>query len=140
MYRVEKRVTVPFGHRLSKHDGRCSSIHGHNMVILVGIKSSMLNSNDMVIDFSKLKSMITEIVDEWDHCLLLNEVDDIYSKTWEDVGTRCIKFPFDPTAEKLTEVLFNTLTDKFFIHMENVCVDYVTIYENENSKATYMLG
>ena len=51
MYKIEKRFTLPIGHRLSKHKGRCFSIHGHNFDVLVGIKSPTLNDNDMILDY-----------------------------------------------------------------------------------------
>lgn len=139
MYQVEKRFTLPMGHRLSKHKGRCSSIHGHNITVLVGVSSKELNDNYMVIDFSDLKRMVQVFLDEWDHCLLVNENDWKFADVCSEIGMRVKRFDFDPTAEKLAELLFNTL--KVRIKNErtenNVTIDYVTIYENENSKCTY---
>jgi 6-pyruvoyltetrahydropterin/6-carboxytetrahydropterin synthase len=135
MYKIEKRFTLPIGHRLSKHAGRCSSIHGHNLTVLIGVKSKNLNDNDMVIDFTNLKEITTSILDKWDHTLLLNGTAD------EDILSMCVSkemrfkmFPFDPTAEKLSEILFNEIGDKL---PNYILMDYVTIFENENSKATY---
>ena len=51
MFRIEKRFTVPIGHRLSKHEGRCSSIHGHNFEIYVGIKGNQLNEMAVSVGF-----------------------------------------------------------------------------------------
>jgi len=67
MYKVEKRFTIPIGHRLSKHKGYCKNLHGHNFVVLIGVKSEKLNENDMVIDFSDLKNESNRILDNWDH-------------------------------------------------------------------------
>lgn len=135
MYKVEKRFTLPIGHRLSKHSGLCQNIHGHNLTILVGVKSEKLNLNDMVIDFSDLKKLVNNVLKEWDHTLLLN-VDDYKLKGLIESYTRIQDFPFDPTAESLAAVLFARLR----VRLEesfNVELEYVTIYENENSKATY---
>jgi 6-pyruvoyltetrahydropterin/6-carboxytetrahydropterin synthase len=90
MYKIEKRFTVPIGHRLSKHPGLCSSIHGHNLTILVGVKSPTLNTNDMVIDFSNLKDIVNEVIKVWDHCLLLNECDEnieVFCRKSKDEGS-----------------------------------------------------
>jgi len=141
MYKIEKRFTLPMGHRLSKHKGRCSSIHGHNITILIGVMSQKLNDNDMVIDFADLKKIVLEILDVWDHCLLLNECDGKIEELAEAGGMRIITFNFDPTAEKLSETLYTVLDQRIsqassgdnFVELE-----YVTIYENENSKATFM--
>jgi len=134
MHRIEKKFTVPIGHRLSKHKGRCKNIHGHNFTILVGLKKNVLNDNDMVMDFSELKKIVNEIIDEWDHCTLLNEEDSDLIETFSDM--RCIAFPFDPTAERLSRVLFETISQRLTMPIQ---IDYVTMYENENSKATYSL-
>ena len=136
MYKVEKRFTVPIGHRLSKHAGRCKNFHGHNIQIYVGVTSQKLNENDMVIDFSNLKELVNQIIDQWDHCLLLNINDSTLSSDLKN-EFRIISFPFDPTAEKLCETLYKVLRPRLK-QDTGVDIEYVTIFENENSKATYM--
>ena len=137
MYEVEKRLTLPIGHRLSKHLGRCANFHGHNLAILLGIQSEKLNQNDMVVDFSDLKKEVELVLDAWDHCLLVNRNDPILETDFIK-DYRVISFDFDPTAEKMCELLYEILKPKlgrkFGSHVELI---YVTIFENENSKATY---
>jgi 6-pyruvoyltetrahydropterin/6-carboxytetrahydropterin synthase len=139
MYKIEKRFTFPMGHRLSKHDGRCFSMHGHNFTVLVGIKSPKLNRNDMVMDFSHLKSVVSGLLDGLDHCMLLNETDSDIEKKLEDLGMRVMTVPYDPTAEKLAEMLYTALSEALSKQFPNVLMDYVTVYENEDSKATYCI-
>jgi len=133
-YLVEKKFTIPVGHRLSKHLGRCQNFHGHNLLILLGISSKTLNHNDMVIDFYDLKVMVNEVLDEWDHTLLVNKNDPIANDSKYRDNFRIIAFDFDPTAEKLSEVLFGVIKK---ILDNNLKLEYVTIFENENSKVTY---
>lgn len=139
MYRIEKRFTLPIGHRLSKNKGRCSSIHGHNFTILVGIKADHLNDNDMIIDFSDLKAMINAVLDYYDHKLLVNEKDaEWMAPLAKELNLRASIFNHeghDPTAERLSEQLFNKL--KIIFDVFNFNLEYVTVYENENSKATF---
>jgi len=135
MYKVEKRFTLSIGHRLSKHSGLCKNIHGHNLTILVGVKSERLNLVDMVIDFSDLKKLVNDLLQDWDHALLLS-ADDYKLTALIETDARVRSFPFDPTAERLVEVLFFRLRDKLKEGF-NIELEYVTIYENENSKATY---
>lgn len=139
MYKIEKRFSFPMGHRLSKHQGRCFSMHGHNFHVLIGVKAEMLNVNDMVIDFSDLKALVKEYLDEHDHCLLLNEIDRDIAKSAEEMGMRVKTVPHDPTAEKLAENIYNHVELQLAMKDEYVTVkvDYVTVFENENSKATY---
>ena len=139
MYRIEKRFTVPIGHRLSKHPGRCASIHGHNFVIYVGLKTFQLNENDMIIDFSDLKEFVNTLLDDYDHTLLVNKTDtDWLTPLAQKLGLRASVFDgesHDPTAERLAEQLFLKLETIF--EPLDFDVDYVTVYENENSKATF---
>ena len=134
MYRIEKRFTFPMGHRLSKHKGRCFSLHGHNFVVLVGIKATSLDENDMVMDFSDLKKIVGDLLDGLDHCLLLNVEDQEIANQFESLGMRVMTVAHDPTAEKLSEMLFEALSK---MNNKRLMVDYVTVFENENSKATY---
>ena len=138
MYRIEKRFTLAGGHRLSKHGGRCFSLHGHNYVILVGVKSSKLDENDMVIDFTDLKEHVNEIIDPLDHCMLVNVCDMTDMQPFMDRNMRVMSMgDCDPTAERISEKLFLSLREKFNVLYNNIQMDYVTVYENENSKATY---
>lgn len=135
MYKVEKRFTIPVGHRLSKHKERCKNIHGHNLSILVGIRSTVLNSNDMVLDFSELKKTVNALIDDWDHSILINETDTELRSLLFKQNMRHHVFPFDPTAEKIAETIYKKLVA--CIQDAYIYVDYVTVFENENSKATY---
>ena len=137
MYRIEKRFTLPIGHRLSKHKGRCFSIHGHNFTILVGIKAEKLNDNDMLIDFSDLKKLVNEILDGLDHCLLLNQDDKQIADQLKEMGMRTLLIGSDPTAEHLSERLYSLLRHNLSQQYPEIMMDYVTVFENENSKATY---
>jgi 6-pyruvoyl-tetrahydropterin synthase len=100
-----------------------------------------LNENDMIIDFSDLKSIVNEILDSYDHTLLVNKRDaDWVIPLAQQLGTRAQIFheeEYDPTAERLSEKLFKDLYKVFINREANFEVEYVTVYENENSKATY---
>lgn len=136
MFVIEKKFDIAIGHRLSKHKGECKSIHGHNLTILVGVRSEKLNENDMVIDFHDLKQYVGFFLKEWDHSLLLNESDK-YLTSYVPSGTKPEFFEFDPTSERLAELLFHKLEANLAMDREEVKLDYVTIYETEGSQATY---
>lgn len=132
MFRIEKRFTVPIGHRLSKHKGRCSSIHGHNFTILVGLIHTDLNENDMIIDFSHLKSLVNSILDEYDHTLLVNKKDAEWMQPLaKEMAFRARIFDHedhDPTAERLSQQLYLRLKEVFKPFSFNL--DYITVFEN----------
>ena len=139
MYRIEKRFTFPMGHRLSKHKGRCFSMHAHNFTVLIGVKAEQLDENDMVIDFSHLKTVVGRFLDNLDHCLLLNATDKELGAPLEALDLRVIYVDHDPTAEKLSEEIYNSVDEALKTMYPNISMDYVTVYENENSKATYSI-
>lgn len=136
MFVIEKKFDIAIGHRLSKHEGKCKSIHGHNLTILVGVRSEKLNENDMVIDFYDLKRYVNSFLEEWDHSLLINKVDECF-RDYLPEKDRIITFDFDPTSERLAELLFHKLEANLAMDREEVKLDYVTIYENEDSQVTY---
>lgn len=64
MYEVKKKIEVSGAHALElNYDSKCENLHGHNWVITVTCRSNELDSNGMVVDFSRIK----EIVHQLDH-------------------------------------------------------------------------
>ena len=141
MYKISKEFTFPMGHRLSKHKGRCQFIHGHNFKVIVGVKSKSLNYNDMVMDFGDLKKIVNEYIDRYcDHALALNNDDLELEQKMKSIfpETRVCLYFGDPTAEVLAQRLYNHIEEKLSETVyATVMMDYVTIYENDKSAATY---
>ncbi len=135
MYRVERKFTFPMGHRLSKHLGACANVHGHNVILLVGVKSLILNDNDMVIDFHDLKTIVQDLINEWDHSTLLNQIDEIEARKTK-LFKKVFFYDFDPTAERLSEHIFHVIDEML---PAKVHMDYIKFYENENSMATFSM-
>lgn len=142
MYRLEKRFTFPMGHRLCKHDGACFNFHGHNYVVLVGLKAESLNENGMIIDFSHLKKALSLIFDALDHAFMINTSDEETIEYMNKLKLKVIPVPYEPTAEKMSEEIFYRVDQKmnnlrFLSQNDSLVLDYVTVFENENSKATF---
>ena len=141
MYRIEKKFSFAGGHRLSKHEGLCKNIHGHNYIVYVGIKAEKLNKDDMIMDFSDLKDIVGKYLETYDHCLIVNQKD----REWMEplvkkMGWKATIMDHedrDPTAEVMSEVFYKFIKEMFIRLYNDIQVDYVTVYENENSKATY---
>jgi 6-pyruvoyltetrahydropterin/6-carboxytetrahydropterin synthase len=128
MYRVERRFTLPIGHRLSLHKGRCSSIHGHNFVVLVGVMSEYLNENYMVMDFSELKAVVDGLLDQLDHCLMINSNDYKIGDELRKMGMRVVNVDYDPTAEKISEDLYVQIKRTLEKMYPRVKLEYVNVY------------
>ena len=64
MYYVTKQIEVSGAHRLVlDYPSKCTELHGHNWLITIHCKSRELDSNGMVVDFSRIKSSITDKLD-----------------------------------------------------------------------------
>ena len=137
MFIIRKTFKVPIGHRLSKHQGLCKNIHGHNLKIEVQVSSPTLNQNDMVMDFSDLKEMVKTYIERLDHCALLNINDKENVQYIHNCDYKVQLFPGDPTAEALARYLYQELSDKFEKLPQRIQLDYVHVWENENSMAGY---
>lgn len=134
MYYITKLFKFPAGHRLSKlKDSRCHFYHGHSFCLEITIKSKFLNDNDMVMDFSKLKDLVEEKIDGWDHGMFVN----ISDKTIDPKFCRINYINGDPTAENLCKFLFDEIEK--IISDNGVKIHSVSIWETEESKATFKL-
>lgn len=81
MYYVKKRLEISAAHRLDlDYESKCTRLHGHNWIIVVECKSATLDSNGMVTDFTKIKQVVTDVLDH----AVLNDV-----------------LEFNPTAENI---------------------------------------
>lgn len=139
MYHIEKKFTIATGHRLSKHEGLCKNIHGHNLIILVGLRAESLNDKDMIADFGDIKILVNTFLDRYDHCLLLNINNDTDLELGRILVAKDFKvtmLDFEPTAECLSKIFYTHLKE-ILEPVFNCELEYVTVYENENSKATY---
>jgi len=82
MYHLSKRVEIAGSHRLElDYDSPCQNLHGHNWIITVEVEGEVLDQNDMLIDFSRIKDVI-KVMDHEN----LNDV-----------------LPGNPTAEKIAK-------------------------------------
>ena len=140
MYRLAKEFTFAMGHRLSCHSGLCRNFHGHNYRVLVGIKSKELDKNGMVMDFSDLKAVVEGFLYAFDHALMVNESADeeLINKMTEALGgLKTLVVPFEPTAENMAREIYQNVGKAIEKMYDGVKMDYVTVYETDNSAATY---
>ncbi len=135
VWRLKKKFSCAIGHRLSGHSGLCKNLHGHNFVFIVALKSSELNIDGMVMDFSNFKKLVNKHLEKLDHGLLLNKYDPKISELTDvECSEKITLMSGDPTAEKLAEYLYNEIDDDL---PSNIHMDYVEVYENDNSSVTY---
>lgn len=93
MYYVRKRLEVSAAHRLElSYESKCSSLHGHNWIIIVECRSREVNADGMVADFTLIKNKIMDMLDH----RVINDV-----------------LPFNPTAENIARWVVDTIPTCF---------------------------
>lgn len=129
-YLVKKILNISYAHRLLNYHGKCENLHGHNGRVEVIIESDYLDSENMVIDFVKLKEIIkNSIYENLDHKVLLHK-DDPLSKILIKNNQHVFLFDKNPTAEIISQYIKDTLTNK------GLKVKEVSFWETETSMAS----
>ncbi len=119
MYELSIETQFAAAHQLRGYKGKCENMHGHNWRVQVSISSDKLNDIGIVMDFNDLKKVTKETIASLDHAYL-NDV-----------------FPFteiNPSSENIAKWIFESLKKRL---EDLVKVNSITVWESENSSATY---
>ena len=144
--RVTKIFDFETAHALWNYDGKCKNIHGHSYKLTVSISGPVINDenhvkNGMIIDFGDLKRIVnSNIVEHFDHCLLLNG--NTPHKAYADVENGFSKIMlcnYQPTAENMlidmVARILNNLPDHItlkYARLQETDNSYVEWFESEN--------
>ena len=137
MYILKAEKAFDSAHFLSNYDGKCSNIHGHTWHVHAEVKSETLidsgNYKGMVVDFGDLKNDLKEIVDYFDHALIVEE-GSMRKETLQNIiedGFKVIIINFRSTAENFSKYFFEKLEGRGY------SVKRVTVFETPTNSATY---
>lgn len=126
----ERPIRISAGHRIQHHDGKCSRPHGHNYSVSVEV-TGVLSEEGWVVD----KSVVTDVVEAWDHRFLLESDDPLVDAFEEaDDGDAVVELEHPPTAEVMALVLERRLQEAL---PETVSDVSVTVRETDELAATY---
>lgn len=104
---VTKEYRTETAHRLMDYDGRCSHIHGHSYKWEITVKGGR-SSNGMVIDFKDLKRIMDEVLDPFDHAIVLRGDDpflDNLPTATNGQRQRLVIMSENPTAENMAALV-----------------------------------
>ncbi|MBU3091832.1 6-carboxytetrahydropterin synthase QueD [Clostridium sp. CM028] len=137
MYILKTEHSFDSAHFLSGYKGKCSNIHGHRWKVEVYVQSETLAQggqlDGMIIDFGDLKKDVKDMVDSYDHALIVQE-DTMRSETLNCLkqdGFNVILVDFRPTAENFASFFFELMKDKGYL------VKKTTVYETPTNSASY---
>lgn len=130
MYKVTKQMRTETAHRLDGHPGRCKNIHGHSYLWEVSLETPQLSLSGMVEDFSDLKRHMNDIIDPFDHCLVLEE--SVEAEAIMDclAGSRMMTMECPPTAENMAGYVQSLLAKRY-----PACNVSVKLWETSSSYA-----
>jgi 6-pyruvoyltetrahydropterin/6-carboxytetrahydropterin synthase len=132
MFRVTREITFCYGHRLLNYDGKCRHLHGHNGKAVLTLESPTLDALGMVMDFSRIKSVVqTWIDDNLDHRMLLHR-DDPVLPFLRQQREPVFVMDANPTAENIAKLIFEFAAGQRFPVVE------VRLWETESCFATYI--
>ena len=119
MYELQVDGEFAAAHFLRGYEGKCENLHGHNWKVEVRVRSGELAELDMVMDFKKLKGLVAEVLEMFDH-KCLNELE-----TFSDLN---------PTTENVARIIYDQVVSKL---PAGVDVSRVTCWESERCGASY---
>lgn len=139
-YCCTRKIEFDAAHRVMDHKGKCYRLHGHRYVVEASFISKSLSELGMVIDFTEIKSVLGNWIDEnWDHNTILNLKDkDLGSKIENSLQQKIYYLQYNPTAENMAKYLLNEICPKLFKDSKILCFK-IRLYETPNCYAEVAL-
>lgn len=121
---------------------RCrESIHGHSYKVELLLEAHALDHGQMVMDFSRVKFLIKELIDSFDHSVAIWSGDaPDYIEAIKKQSKRWVVLPVSPSAEQFARVIF-MMAERIFARAEAingegaVAVHSVIVHETETGYA-----
>jgi 6-pyruvoyltetrahydropterin/6-carboxytetrahydropterin synthase len=114
MFRVTREIDFCYGHRLLNYAGKCRYLHGHNGRAVITIESDKLDDRGMVLDFSDIKKVVAQWIDDnLDHRMLLHR-DDPAVPMLKQMSEPMFLLDVNPTAENIAKLIYQFTRDHGF--------------------------
>lgn len=119
MWTLTKRVEIDAAHFLGGYHGKCANMHGHRWRITFTLTARTLDKDEMVMDFSKLKRLLSK----YDH-QVINEIAPFCNGEMR------------PTAENIARVLAEQVRIESDGQLESISVE---VEETPGSSVEYRI-
>ncbi|MCK4994800.1 MAG: 6-carboxytetrahydropterin synthase QueD [Candidatus Omnitrophica bacterium] len=120
MFEISVVMEFSAAHNLRDYKGKCEKLHGHNWQVEVFLSSVDLDKGAMVMDFTRVKKKLKQILKYFDHSYI-NETE-YFSK-------------HNPTSENIAKFIFENMAKQ--MKRYKCKVTRVSVWETPRSKATY---
>ncbi len=152
---ISRRLEFDAAHRVTRHESKCSHLHGHRYVALVHVRAAdgLLDAVDRVIDFGVVKQIVGGWIDaHWDHGALLKRDDTLtlpasdgqpartmrFAELLQAQGWRVYCIDGEPTAEVLAGELLRVAGELLAPH--GIAIDHIELFETPNCAARVYAG
>ena len=125
MFQVSVEETFSAGHALRGYKGKCENVHGHNYRVRVTLEGPELDSIGLLVDFTRLKQIIREIMGRLDH-QFVNDLE-----------------PFrtvNPSAENMAKYFYDEVARGMVDLPPGAHITDVVLWETDTSRAQYRPG
>lgn len=110
MITAERYHDISCGHRVYGHESKCAHLHGHNYRIHFVIEAPVLDSVGRVIDFSVIKTLLCEWLEQnYDHKMLIWEKDPLLHELAKLDPGGIIQVSYNPTTENIAKHLVENI-------------------------------
>ena len=122
--KIYKEVSFDASHRLLHYQGKCHNLHGHRWKVEIWITGRTDNETNILVDYNEIK----EVVNQYDHQIILNEIDPMVPRIEEFHPV--ITTPGDPTSELLAVLIRDAIEDKYSRSGRNIRVETIRVWES----------
>ncbi len=126
---IYKEVQIDTSHRLLHYQGKCANLHGHRWKVEVWMEGEPDPATQILIDYS----MIKQVIEKYDHQIILNEVDPMVPRIREFHPV--ITTPGDPTSELMARLIRDDLHAVCRDHGIKAVVKKIRVWESPTSCA-----
>jgi len=135
MHIIERDHEICMAHRLYKHEGKCSQIHGHNYIIKFSFTGECLDNVGRIADFADIKTGICNWLDEnWDHRTMLYVGDPLAEKL-KVYDPSVIISDHNPTAENMAAMIYYKAWEIY--KGTGIRIKEVKVWETQKCMASY---
>jgi 6-pyruvoyltetrahydropterin/6-carboxytetrahydropterin synthase len=140
MILITKTFRFEMAHALDNHDGKCRNLHGHSYQLNVTLTGTVIDDDShhkagMIMDFGDLKRLVKEeILDRFDHGLLLWEKSPFLSENSSLTHSKLIKVSWHPTSENMVQHFAELIRPRL---PEGVELHHLDLFETPSSSASW---
>ncbi|ERP30791.1 6-carboxytetrahydropterin synthase QueD [Chitinivibrio alkaliphilus] len=123
MYEVSTEQSFSAAHYLRNYNGACENLHGHNWKVRVTVRTEVLDSIGLAIDFKILKKNLKDLLDTLDHTCI-NET--VFTESYGN-----------PSSENLSKYLFIEMRKRLSPDFPDLEIGRVDVWETPGNCASY---